>query len=105
MRKLNKSTMLEKQCVYCKYYYKWQCKLEECYMEVEEKEKNNSLQENEDTKENIEINIERNIGIMEEEKNEESCEGCSYKIPRGCIGYCMKILLKECKEVWDKNRK
>jgi hypothetical protein len=33
------------------------------------------------------------------------CASCPYKKNGGCHGYCIKKVLEECKEIWEKNKK
>lgn len=81
MRKLKRSEMLEKGCIYCKYYNRWSCKLNQCALK------------------NVQNNIE-NI-VSNEEVIKDKCKGCGYGKDRKCVGFCMKKVLKECQETWS----
>ncbi len=39
MIKLKKADMKKRDCIYCKYYSKWRCMLDVCFMDTEDIDK------------------------------------------------------------------
>lgn len=82
MIKLKRNDMLERGCIYCKYYEQWSCKLSDCYLDSK-----------------------MMVGAAKEDnKHSRACDHCGYQKPGGCIGYCIQQVLAECKEIWSKNK-
>lgn len=87
MIKLKKADMKKRDCIYCKYYSNWRCMLDVCFMDTE----------------NVDVADEKPKPAQECEP--AFCEQCAYRKPEGCVGYCMRNVIRECQKIWDKDNK
>lgn len=82
MMALKRNVMIERGCIYCKYYEHWSCRLSHCNME-------NKIAAD---------------PVNKEQHQHSICDQCGYHKPGGCIGYCMQKVLAECKEIWGRDK-